>query len=287
MRKLFKVSCLIKTLMVLESLINPFTAEKKPWEMLFLGFLYSTIGLFLALWIFEEESSLVMVFFSVMASFPIVFYTIKFEEKKDLQAIDELGLLKEHEKALMLFVLLFLGMTFAFTLWYLVLPQTTSDAVFSVQTATILNINNKVSGDLIGSFKILTKILINNFKVLIFSILFSFIYGAGAIFILTWNASVIATALGNFIDGQIVMHGTVTAVGLGLLRYFIHGIPEIAAYFVGGLAGGIISVAIIKHHFSTKYFDKILLDASHLITIAAIMLVVAGIIEVFVTPLFF
>ena len=35
-----------------------------------------------------------------------------------------------------------------------------------------------------------------------------------------------------------------------------HGIIEIAAYFVGALAGGILSVAIIKHDIRTKYFWK-------------------------------
>ena len=34
---------------------------------------------------------------------------------------------------------------------------------------------------------------------------------------------------------------------IGMTRYMTHGIFEILAYFIGGLAGGLISVAIIRH----------------------------------------
>ena len=44
-----------------------------------------------------------------------------------------------------------------------------------------------------------SEIFINNMGVLFLCIIFSFLYGAGAIFILTWNASVIAAAIGSFI----------------------------------------------------------------------------------------
>ena len=35
-----------------------------------------------------------------------------------------------------------------------------------------------------------------------FCLLFSLIYGSGAIFILTWNASVLGTAIGNYIKSK-------------------------------------------------------------------------------------
>jgi len=57
-----------------------------------------------------------------------------------------------------------------------------------------------------------------------------------------------------------------------------------AAYFVAGLAGGIISIALIKHNFKE---DKVFIDALDLILISLGILVVAGFVEVFVTPLFF
>jgi uncharacterized membrane protein SpoIIM required for sporulation len=122
------------------------------------------------------------------------------------------------------------------------------------------------------------------------------LYGAGAIFILTWNASVISTAIGNIIRTNIASH-TVTGfskissyfqiISLAILRYMIHGIPEIVAYFVAGLAGGIISVAAINEKFGTRKFEKIVLDSSDLILISVLILILAALIEVYITPALF
>ena len=71
--------------MVLESLLNPLSAEKRPWEMFFIGFAYSSVAILLSLWIFRDQTSLIMVFLTVMASLPIVYNTMKLEEGKDLE----------------------------------------------------------------------------------------------------------------------------------------------------------------------------------------------------------
>ena len=77
------------------------------------------------------------------------------------------------------------------------------------------------------------------------------------------------------------------AFPLGLLRYFIHGIPEIAAYFLGGLAGGIISVAMINHDLESDHFRNIFIDAIDLILLSILVLVFAALIEVYITPALF
>ena len=132
----------------------------------------------------------------------------------------------------------------------------------------------------------------NNIKVLSFCILFSFIFGLGAIFILIWNASVIGAAIGHFIRANISSIAGAAglpkaaayfqAFSLGLLRYSVHGIPEIAAYFTAGLAGGIISIAIVNHDFRTKNFQKVVIDSADLILISIVILIIAGFLEVFV-----
>jgi len=283
--------------MVLESLFNPLKAEKKPIYMFFMGIAFSSIALLLSLWIFTEQASLIMVFFTVMACLPIVYKTMMFEESKDLQIKRELDLLKEHNKAIVFLMLLFLGITLSFVGWYVFLPSDTLDNAFGKQTETIQAINNKVSGNAIQQFTTFTKIFQNNMKVLVFAVLFSFIYGAGAIFILTWNASVIGAAIGNFIRSNLSEYATSIGflkfsayfgvVSVGLLRYSLHGIPEIVGYIYGGLAGGIISVAIIRKHYRNENFSHILFDVSELLIISISFLLVAGLLEVYVTPLLF
>ncbi len=282
--------------MVLESFVNPLRAENRPWNLFFIGFLYATIATFLSLWIFKQYSSLVMVFLTVNASIPLMYATMKFEESKDLQIDKELPLLKEHWKAIRFLIFLFLGFLVAYSLWFVILPSNLVQTMFSTQLETIEAINSKVTGAY-SAGTILNQIFMNNVKVLLFAVFFAFFYGVGAIFILTWNASVISAAIGSFFKNNIADYlgsvGIASAFNyfhvysLSLLRYLIHGIPEIGAYFVGGLAGGIISVAMINHDLESEKFKNIMMDALDLIIIAVFILFIAALIEVFITPIFF
>ncbi|MFC1728457.1 stage II sporulation protein M [Nanoarchaeota archaeon] len=269
--------------MVLESIITPFKAEKKPWELFFLGLIYSSFAIALSLWVFEQYAGLLAVFLTVMACVPLIYNTLKLEESKNMIVEGERRLLKEHGKAISFLTFLFLGITISFMIWYLALPGEISADLFRIQTNTIFTLNAKAA-----SAGLFTKILMNNLKVLTFCILFSFFYGAGAIFVLTWNASVIATAIGSFVKEQLLAQNTyLFSVSYGLLRYLVHGIPEIIAYFIAALAGGIISVAVIRHDYKTKNFQKIMFDTSNLIILSVIILVIAAFIETYFTPLLF
>ena len=283
--------------MVLESLISPHKAESHPKNLFFHGFIYVSIGLFLSLWIFNEHASLIMVFLTTMAAIPLVYNIIKIEEKKDLSDLDEKSLLREHSRALNVFIWYFVGATVAFAFWYTVLPNNIISGLFEVQTQTILHLRSNVVGNSYQTFRTFTQILSNNLKVLIFCILFSFLYGLGALFILTWNASVIGVAIGDIIRSGLSALESKFHLGLvvgyagviydGLFRYAIHGIPEIMAYFVAGLAGGIISTAAIRHDFGTKRYEKIIMDSSVLLLLSLFLVVAAAILEVWVTPIFF
>ncbi len=274
--------------MVLEALITPLKAEKKPWETFMIGFVYSAVAIAISLWIFGEQASLIATFLISIAALPLVYSTFKREEAKDISLDSERSILKEHSRAITFLVFLFMGIVLAYVLAYLILPVQHITNLFSLQQTTITSINAQTVTEL----SLFSKIFLNNMKVLIFCIVFSLFYGAGAIFILVWNGSVIATAMGNFIREQLSTYAG--AVGfthaaaylhtfsLSLARYSIHGIPEITAYFVASLAGGIISVAVIRHDFRTKKFEKIMFDASNLLLIAIATLLGAALLEAYV-----
>jgi uncharacterized membrane protein SpoIIM required for sporulation len=300
-RKLYIPHFLIILSMVLEYIVNPFRAEKNPKRMFFVGFLYCSVAILLSLWIFPSNASLVMVFLTVFAATPLFYNTIKYEEKKDTEDLEEKQLLKEHWKALSYFIYMFLGITLAVAAFYVFLPSKFLDSLFSVQMQTFVDINSNaintgVTANALNYLGVFSRIFFNNLKVLIFCILFAFIFGMGALFILTWNASVIGVAIGNFIRSNLAKLGGFgfstlgnyfSVISIGLFKYAIHGIPEILSYFVAGLAGGIISVAVIKHDFGTRNFEKILLDCSDLLILSIILVFVAALLEVFVTPLIF
>ena len=286
---------------MLESLLNPKKAERKPWEMFFVGSLYTVVSILIANWlfsgnsVFKEHVSIITVFLVVNFSIPFMFYTIRLEERKTTELRAERGILREHAHALAAFMWLFLGFVVAFSAFFVLFPDQVENN-FKVQVETYCQINSyteeQFSSCLTDSYtgKITTEtgfilkefklIFLNNINVMLISILFSLFFGAGAIFILSWNASVIGAAVG--ILSQNVFH-----IPLGLLRFMIHGIPEILAYFVAGLSGGIIGVAVIRHHFAEDEFRKIIKDALVLFLIAIALLLLGAVIEVFVTPAIF
>ncbi|MBW3010617.1 stage II sporulation protein M [Candidatus Woesearchaeota archaeon] len=270
--------------MVLESLLDYEKIKKRPFLVFLMGFIYASIAIIIGLVLFKNNASLVIVFFTAFAAFHFMYVSIKTEELNDLLINNEFNLLKEHGKTIALFVFLFLGFFAAFTLWALLLPENLANTLFSTQYDTISNLNAAVASGSAIYPKYITSIFFNNVKVLIFCILFSFLYGAGAIFILVWNASVGGAFIGSFIRTKLLSYTSIHAVGLGFVRYMPHGVLEMAAYFVGALAGGIISVAVIKHDFGSKKFFKIIFDSSELIMIALLMLFLATLVEVFITP---
>jgi len=267
--------------MVLENLLTPAGGERAPWKLFFIGFLYSSLGLLVGLLLFREYASLIALFFATFAAVPTMYATIKLEEKKDTEIAEERVLLKEHGKALALFTFLFLGFVAGWTLWSLVLPAPLSGAAFSVQESTLSRLNSPLAGNAVNVAGTFAKILFNNLKVFVFSLVFAFLYGFGAIFILGWNASLIGVAISDAIRS----YAGVLAIPVALSRYLLHGVPEMIAYFMAGLAGGIISVAVINHDIKSEKFKHILFDSVDLSAGAVVILVLAALLEVFVSPL--
>lgn len=284
---------------VLESLSNAYDAEMHPAKMFLHGVLYAIIGMLLALWTFPTHASMLMIFFTSIAAIPLIYALIRYEEDKDMHERDEKILIKEHSKAVTAYLMLFLGITAGQILLYILLPSGQVLNGFEAQIAAYAEITN---GNLVQgaatSGEYFFTIVLNNIRVLVLCILFSFAYGAGAIFILTWNASVIAVAAGNAIrthTADALAAGGMNAVAgyLGvtsqvlILRYGIHGVLEIAGFIVAAFAGGIISVAAIKNHYQTKEFEHIVMDSVDLILIATLMIVTAAGIEAYITPAFY
>ena len=165
--------------MVLEAIINPIKAEKKPWQTFIWGFIYSTIAIFVSMYLFKEYSSMVMVSLTAMVSVPLIYGAIKLEEKKDIAIQSEVALFKEHGKVLAFFIFMFFGYVVAFSFWYSVLPNSTTLTLFDAQINTLNAINNPATGNAINVGGTIAKIFFNNVRVLIFCLLFAFFYGFG------------------------------------------------------------------------------------------------------------
>ncbi len=280
--------------MVFEALLDPLKAERNPLDSFLIGLLYPSIAILLTLWIFNGQGSLIMITIVVLASMILMYNVIRLEEQKDKDMTKESTILKEHSKAVSFFSFLFLGFLVSFALWFTLLPYESSQELFSLQIETIKSINSPITGKFFLDYGEINSIFYSNMGVVLFSVLFSFFFGAGAIFILTWNASVIGTAIGVFIRNNLGVYASkfgfasisnyMQTFSIGLLKYAIHGIPEVVSYFVASLAGGILSIAIIKHDLVDKNFRKILLDTFSLFLLSLVILYLSAILEVYISP---
>jgi len=281
---------------MLEMLLNPRKAKRKPWELFFVGFFYAAVSLLFVNWLFAGNSvfsghiSILVITFTVMLSLPFMYYTIKMEEENDVFNSGH-SLIGGHSRAIGAFIWLFMGFLVAFSIFYILFPQFVGTN-FHAQIEQYCSINmpfrfkecvsSAITTNALGvnSGRIL-DIITNNLYVLLFCIIFSLVFGAGAIFILAWNATVIATAIGIFAGNSI------SNMPVAVMRYMLHGLPEIAAYFTAALAGGIISIALIRHDIQDKKFWTVIADSINLILISIVILIIAALIEVFITPRIF
>ncbi len=279
---------------MLDRLIPLKRIMRKPWEMGYIGLVYSSVSLLLVSFVFSKDyvlsqySGILVVLLTLICCLPYMYRIVKQEEGNDLQITEQGRLIMEHSRALKALMWLFLGLVVGFSFWYLALPSYSAQN-FDAQIKTFCTINSPHNyeaclqqyGLITGaatSVNHLMAIFANNLYVMIFTLVFSLIFGAGAIFILIWNASVIAAAIGMFAGSLGKLHS-------GLFRYLIHGLPEISAYFVAALAGGIVSVAFIRKDLRGERLWIILQDALILVIVAVLILIVSAFMEVYLTPL--
>lgn len=269
-------------------LFSPKRAERHPLEMMLIAIFYSSVSIILSLWIFPEQASLVMVFFTVLSIIYVVQGAFKIEEGKEKKKIKEGKLLRQHLRVLIFMLFLFIGFVISFSFWTFILPSEKAVVIFSMQNSAVQNVKAAIAGipgnAVLGSVitnKGLAPILFNNLKVLFVSLVFALFFGAGAIFILAWNASVMGYVIGNLAKDTLGIIG----MPIAFAKYFVHGVPEMLAYLTAALAGGIIYIAVWRGDFFNPERNKrMITDVAVLILISIFLLIVAALLEVYVSP---
>lgn len=226
---------------MLESLVSFEEINERPYLMFFWAFVICAVAIFISYRVplaVGVDSGFLSVLFTIIPSIFFITSLIKQEEEIEENEIEHhrtAGFWYRHEKDIMILLFFFAGLTAAFSLARFFLPS----GFFHVQEATICRILG-LSG-CAGSWTGVnfTAILTNNVQVLLLSFLFSFIFGAGAIFIITWNASILGVRIAQL--SQEIWHAPITT-----LVFIPHGLPEIAGYLCAGLAGGLLSASIIR-----------------------------------------
>ncbi|MEM5801558.1 MAG: stage II sporulation protein M [Candidatus Aenigmatarchaeota archaeon] len=255
--------------MVLEWFLKAKTDRKHPLSIFLFTFFVSLISMFISYFVFKENLG---IFNIVITSLVLVTFinSMIFLEEKETEIEMQKGFWERHGDIISAFGAMFIGMTLAMTLAYIILPEEIVQKMFNEQIREI----NIIQGKFTFSSKFL-EIITNNFSVLTLSFLLSFLIGTGAILILSWNASVLAAAIGMVAKSLGGLHG----LPIAILTFLPHGVFEITAYFIGAIGGGLISAAMVRKKSRISFIIK---DVLILFLIAIVLLLIGGVIETFI-----
>lgn len=287
--------------MVLESLFEGESIVKHPLSALFLGFVFSSVSVWIAFFSFPSSASILAISFITIAAVPMIHYVFILEEsalvKKKTKKNSFVG---RNFDLIKIYTCFTIGIIVSFATWFVLLPpaQTafcieenkclsipSKEVVFKEQSNALSRVSALASGAPEGMGKATQSpsgvcgndfwcwfnlIFVNNSSLMLMAVLLSFLFGAGALFLITWNASIVGTLIGQNIVAE--YHWRF----LGLLP---HGIPEFGGYFMGAISGGMISVALTKKNSSTKEFELIARDSFILLLLALFSLLIGGAVE--------
>ncbi|MBI5061617.1 MAG: stage II sporulation protein M [Candidatus Aenigmarchaeota archaeon] len=271
--------------MVLESILNPKKAEDRPWYVLILSILFSFIAIFLSYKLFPSQASILAVAFVSMLFIPFFQRLFLLEERKDnIESIKKKkdNIFVRHRQLITVYGAFFVGMIITFSIVFVFYPAVQS-SLFSLQIDWFRA--QGVTGNSIAdtSFE---RYFMNNSQVMLIAFAFSMLFGAGSVFILSWNASVIAVYLGLVVNKFSATMGITSAylygVPIGVSAILLHGIPEITAYFFAAIAGGVLSVGLLREEWMSKPFKEVVKDALIFLIAAEFLIVIAAFLEAYV-----
>ncbi len=278
--------------MVLEEFGLPKRWANHPFMLCAIVFVVVSLSLGIALYMDEKNSSILSISFIVIAFVPMMHNLYLKAEREEVDEGDFVTrFFFRHKRLIGVYFMLFVSIIFSYGIWYCIMPSE-HRSVFQEQDATlgiVADMRQTMTGNASVSVGSCGKnadcwremIFSHNFTVMLLFILLSFLYGAGALYLVIWNASTLGVLI-----GQEVLREMAGGLHMGILQGIIsflgligHGIPEAGAYFLGAIAGGILSVAIISPKYGWKDLRIIIDDIVFVLIIAVFLLWIGAIIE--------
>ncbi len=261
---------------MLETLMSVRDAVKNPWHMIIFGVVISLISVGVSYLVFPESAGLLTVFLITIISAPFMLKLHGYEEASEegkvrkvslASRINPISAFSRQSEIFVIYSAFFVGVIIALTASFIFLPDAVVEKTFGDQINQIGEIG-AIFGNLAaqGAFG---QILVNNLIVLSVSFVFALLFGIGAIFILAWNASVLSVAIGLVAKSS--------GVPAAVITFLPHGVFEIAAYFVAGIAGGIISIAVSRR--GTKEFGAVVEDMLVMMVLSVVLVTIGAYIE--------
>lgn len=198
---------------------------------------------------------------SISIAYPVVKYI---RRQNHLELIDENinHSLNYFNRQMLVGWVIFVAATLAFLLTFTLLRDFTFHEM----------IVSQITGNITGNISFM-DILLNNLYVGFLTFLVAFISTSGIIFILVWNASVLAYVLAQA--------STFSQTSIMFLHFISHGLLEIGGYILIGLAASILSYRIERYKRYNKFASKHLLKQFFLLLMLGLgLILIAAIVEV-------
>ncbi len=279
--------------MVLEYLYPLKLIERNPFYAFLLGIGYAVIGIGSALILFPEDPAIVSIAFIAIMFYPTINALMKEEERIEAEK-EELSFLtffRDHQGIFKVYAFAFLGVLLAYSFFSIILPSLAANYIFKSQLNVLYGMTGKSAGGAIFNFPLLEQLFSNNLSVLVLSFITAFSLGDGAIFLITWNASVWGTIFGTIAKNAglkgaavnwAVCRSPANCFLLVMLIVFAHMIIEAFAYMCSATAGGSISKAILGEKLFSVRFKYLVINTIILIVFSLIVLIIGAVVETFV-----
>ena len=274
--------------MVLEHIFPEDWLEKKGRYAFLLGLIYSVIGILIASVLFPGDPALVAVAFTSLLLLPELYKIFSIEERRERieQRVGLKSLWRNDIDVVRVYIFLFLGILLIYALGTMVMPQMQANELFREQLEIRFGqgfSGQAVAGGLLSS-GLFWSLLSNNFLVLLACFIMALLTGDGAIFLITWNASVWGAIFGITAKGAAMFtdNHPFYFFGLIMLVVFPHMIIEGISYFLAAISGSVISKDVILEKFASERFMEVFGFNLYLLLFALLFLFLGALVETFV-----
>ena len=223
--------------------IPPESAAKSPGFGFAIGGFFILLGFIVAFFIFSSSFSMAVLAFGSLFILPFLVLILHSYSKErpreqattqNFTAKSFTSIIKKHEKLMTFYLMLFFGMAIIFAILFAMMPVEISQPAFS-QQLSLFGISPQ------GNFSLpYAEILMNNLVLVFVAFALSIFYGAGSIFVLSYNASIAGVMYGAPLKVMIWGTANVAPFYANLLSYIPHTVVEIVAYLIAAVAGGIL-----------------------------------------------
>lgn len=247
---------------------------------------YSIIGILIASVLFPADPALVAVAFTAILILPELNKLFSIEERREdkEKLFSFRNLIRDNKDFIKVYLFIALGIFLVYAISSIVLPSLQVNDLFREQLEMRGASGEAIFGKAIFTTGLFWDILLNNWWVLVACFLISLLTGDGAIFLITWNASMWGTIFGVIARNA----GAVTGMNpfwylfLVLLIVLPHAFLEILSYILAAISGGVISKDVLLEKFESTRFARVFNYNLWLFIMAVLVLIIGAVVETLV-----